>query len=554
MIANAFLPRERLRERGRPGGGPYAFGNAGPRRRIEGYNASVLVCIIAAATALRLWQLDSIPLGLHNDEAWTGLNAREVLRDGWIGPYLYPSGLGQPSGPVYLTALLFTLVPQTTFTLRLSMGLFGIAAVALAYAAGRAMFDRPTGLFAAALLAIMPWHLHLSRTAFMVGAWPFIEMAILWALFRARARPSISKFVAVGVLIGLGVYTYNAYPLFLPVAAVPFLHDLASARDGAARLRWSARTAAVAVTALCAAVPMLHYAAGHEQFLWHHQQVSLLSRDEWKQAGWLGRADILAGRGAEWARGMLLGGRPDDGDGLGQRGHPLLDPLTAGAALAGTVMAVRRWRRPQYGVLLAALLVLPFGALLTTGDGLYRRTFGLAPFVALLAALPLAWLWRRAMAWRGMWRAALAAGMVLAIIVAGVRNARAYFRPLQQAGGIRYVYPYQLDAAARAIARLPTGTVAYLYSDRWGAGFETIRWLAPEAMVVDRSLEFRRSIEPDVALDLSASPLHPSAFVLMGNYLDVVDQLRARYPGATVSEEELDGEILYRIVRVGRDS
>ena len=46
-------------------------------------------------------------------------------------------------------------------------------------------------------------------------------------------------------------------------------------------------------------------------------------------------------------RACCCGGRPDDGDGLGQSGHPLLDPLTAGAALVRhCVMAARRWRRP----------------------------------------------------------------------------------------------------------------------------------------------------------------------------------------------------------------
>lgn len=178
--------------------------------------------IVAMAAALRIWHLETVPLGLHNDEAWTGINARDVLREGWIGPYLYPSGLGQPAGPVYVTALLFTVLPATTFTLRLAMASIGVAAVALAYGAARAMFDRTVAVGAAALLAIMPWHLHLSRTGFMVGAWPCIEMAILWALFSAGAHPSIWRFAGVGLLIGLGVYTYNAYALCLPVLAVPF--------------------------------------------------------------------------------------------------------------------------------------------------------------------------------------------------------------------------------------------------------------------------------------------------------------------------------------------
>ena len=129
-------------------------------------------------------------------------------------------------------------MPQTTFTLRLSMALFGIAAVALTYAAGRVDVRPHHGLFAAALLAIMPWHLHLSRTAFMVGAWPFIEMAILWALFRARGaaehlgvrrrrRPRRSRRVHVQRL-----------PAVPAGGGGAVLYDLAAARDrrGAAAL------------------------------------------------------------------------------------------------------------------------------------------------------------------------------------------------------------------------------------------------------------------------------------------------------------------------------
>ena len=508
--------------------------------------------IVIVAAALRLWQLDSVPLGLHNDEAWTGLNAREVLRDGWIGPYLYPSGVGQPAGPVYFTALLFTILPQTTFTLRLSMALFGIAAVGLTYAAGRTMFDSTTALFAAALLAIMPWHLHLSRTGLMVQAWPCIEMAILWALFRARARPTIWKFAGVGLLVGLGIYTYNAYPLFVPLVAVPWLYDLAAARGRAARRQWIAYAAAAAVTAAWATALMVDYAARHDEYFWHHRDVSVFHAQSWREAGGPERAGILAARGAEWAQGLFVGGRPDDGDGLGERGHPLLDPFIAAAAAAGLVMAARGWRRPAYGVLLAAVLILPCGALLTTGDGLYRRTFGLAPFLALLAALPLAWLWQRARERGGAWRALSAGAILLCVVAVAVRNAHAYFGPLQRSEAIRYVYPYQIDAAVRSAARLPPDTIVYLYSERWGAGFETIKWLAPDRDIVDRSREFRKFGARDDPVDFSADGRRPTAFLLLGNYLGFVTALQTRYPNAVVTEARSGDEVLYRLVDLRR--
>ena len=59
-------------------------------------------------------------------------------------------------------------------------------------------------------------------------------------------------------------------------------------------------------------------------------------------------------------------------------------------------------------------------------------------------------------------------------------------------------------------------------------------------------------VAQDAPLDLSAHPLRPTAFVLMGKYLGVTDGLRALYPDAVVSEEKLDGEVLYRLVRVDR--
>jgi 4-amino-4-deoxy-L-arabinose transferase-like glycosyltransferase len=519
-------------------------------RRSGWFAGALPVLIVAAAALLRLWRLDTVPLGLHNDEAWTGINARQVLSEGWIGPYLYPSGLGQPAGPVYVTALLFTVLPQTVFTLRMSMALFGIATVALTFAAVRAMFDRTTAVFAALLLASMPWHLHLSRTAFMVGAWPCVEMAVMWALFRTRARPSPWRFAGVGVLIGLGVYTYNAYPLFVPVAAVPFAYDLAAASGRAARRRWLVDAGAAALTALWATTLMVHYAATHEEYFWHQHDVAVVNSDAWRDASWPGRAGILTARGTEWTKGLVVGGRPDDGDALGERGQPLLDPLTSAAALVGLLIAARGWRRPECGVLLAAVLVLPLGALLTIDDGLYRRTFGLAPFVATLAALPLARLWAHGRAARRPVRTAVGAAIGLVLAVAAARNTYAYFGPLQRGKQIPYVFPYQIDAAARAVAALPPDTVVYLYSDRWGVRFETIKWYAPLAPMVDRSREFRRDASVDAPLDLRADPTGPSAFVFLGNYLDTAAQVRARYPHATMQEEARNGEVLFRLVRV----
>src|SRR5215471_442609 len=170
--------------------------------------------ITLLAAVLRLWHIESMPPGLHGDEGWTGLDARRVLKEGWIGPYV-GSALGQPTGPEYWTALVFKLLGDGVWQLRTAMALLGIFTVPLCYYATRQAFDHRTGLFAAALLACTSWHLFYSRTGFMVISWPLAEMAVIGLTFAAYKQEKAWLWAAAGVALGLGVYTYNVYPLFL---------------------------------------------------------------------------------------------------------------------------------------------------------------------------------------------------------------------------------------------------------------------------------------------------------------------------------------------------
>ncbi|MEO8605084.1 MAG: glycosyltransferase family 39 protein [bacterium] len=509
-------------------------------RRRDWSHVALPLVIVAIAALLRGWQLETIPLGLHGDEAITGMDARHALAAGWIGPYLYPSALGQPAGPVYLTALLFRYLPQSTATLRGSIALFGVAAVFFTYLAARAMCGRRVGLVAAALLAVLPWHLHLSRTAFMVNAWPAVEMAALWLLFVARRRAGRARtalVAALGAVAGLGIYSYNAFVLCVPLLATPFLYDWLGGR-GAGRRAAVGAAAIAGLAALLVALPMLDYVRTHEEFFWHQEEVGVVHTAAWQDADWSTRAGMLAGRSAEWSRGVVLGGRRDDGDGLADRGYPLLDPLTALLALAGIGLALRGWRRPAHGVLLVALLTVPWGALLTIEDGLYRRTYGLAPLLCMLAALPVAALWRRAAtpsAPRTAVRISLAG---LAVLLAGsaARNAYRYFVPLQDTEQMRYVFPYQVDAASRFIAALPADRVVYWFSERWPASYETRRWFAPDANVIEQSPEF----------DAAPSEVAPDVVMLLGDYRKRADDWEQRYPGGHWESAQRGDEVLFR--------
>lgn len=370
-------------------------------------DAAVIISITAVAAALRLWRLGSVPLGLHGDEAWTGLDARRILDEGWIGPYVI-SALGQPTGPLYATAALFKVLPQDTFTVRVSMAIFGIATIPLAYALFASMYNRTVAAFAALILTGMAWHLHLSRTGFMVTTQPFMEMLVLLVLWQALRRDRWPWYAAAGALFGLGIYSYNAYTLFLPVPCIAIgVAWLGAPGDGRRRLL---RMAAIFLaSAAVVAIPMIWFIiTDYHTYHVHQTVVGLTDSRQWHDASLWGKPKLVWDRAVEWQKALVLGDRPDLGDGLATDGHPVVDPLVYALALAGLAMTL--WRlRPRaaartaliaYAVPIAAVICLPWGALLTVDDGLFRRTLGLAPFVALFAALPLASLWQRACALR----------------------------------------------------------------------------------------------------------------------------------------------------------
>ncbi len=516
-----------------------------------------LLCLTALAGALRLPALDSMPPGFHGDEAWTGLDARRVLREGWIGPYV-GSALGQPTGPLYFTAALFKLLGDSAHTVRFAMALLGTATVPAAYLAFAQMFNRRTAAFAAVILATMTWHVHLSRTGFMAISWPLMEMvtlALLWAAFRRRG---IWLYLLAGAAFGLGVYTYNAYVLFVPLPFIALIWVFFR-QARAERIRYAAMCAAFVAAALLAAMPMLRYVDEHTwEYRYHQRQVSVQSSPAWKEADARGRVEILKDRARELQRGLTTGGEDcggrcyviDYGDGLGAPGVPVLGPLISVFAVVGLMLSLLQLRRPAYAVLVAAAALLPLGALLTEEWGMYRRTLGLSPFVAALAAIALVRIWDAAASRRGAAGYALAAAVLAVPAWAGTASMRQYFG---HADGsvMEYVYGPPMREASEFIDGLSQGTQVYFYSARWSFGYETRRYIAPDAVGIDRSREFRQP-KSDAPLDFSIDAAGDVAFVLLEPYQAELEQLRARYPEGQALERRDGDTFLFAVYLVPR--
>jgi 4-amino-4-deoxy-L-arabinose transferase-like glycosyltransferase len=192
---------------------------------------SALLAIVLVAAALRIPALTSAPPGLHQDEAanaWNGWCLLKTGRDqsGAAWPILYLHAFGENRSALFVYALLpfQWLGGLNVWTTRLPSAVGGVLTVLLLYWIVARLFDRLTGLLAAGVLALNPWHIQLTRFGHEASICPLLVCvavaAMLWAGFplgTRQPRPSVWRGLLAGIVVGGCCYGYPAIRLFLPL-------------------------------------------------------------------------------------------------------------------------------------------------------------------------------------------------------------------------------------------------------------------------------------------------------------------------------------------------
>jgi 4-amino-4-deoxy-L-arabinose transferase-like glycosyltransferase len=184
----------------------------------------LLSLIFALSLFLRLYQLDSFPVGFHQDEAALGYNAYSLLltgkdENGQSFPlYVNKFGDNNPSGYHHLAILPVAVFGLNEFATRLPAAIAGsllvLAIFYLAYAISRNKF---ISLFAAFFSAIAPWSIVLSRTSAETIVALFF--AILgFALLIQFLRDKNILFLSGSVLLWIASFlTYPAPRVYVPL-------------------------------------------------------------------------------------------------------------------------------------------------------------------------------------------------------------------------------------------------------------------------------------------------------------------------------------------------
>jgi Dolichyl-phosphate-mannose-protein mannosyltransferase len=180
-----------------------------------------LLIILAAAAFLRLHGLDQ--LGFNSDEAVYAGQAASIAGSKAFLKY-FPIYRAHPVLYQATVSIAYHFV-LSDFVARFVAVLFGLATIVVCYHLGSLLYGRRVGLLAAGLLALMPYHVVVSRQALLDGPEVFFATLALYALARYRISEDARWLIALGGTLGLAFLTKETVIVMLGAVFVYFALD-----------------------------------------------------------------------------------------------------------------------------------------------------------------------------------------------------------------------------------------------------------------------------------------------------------------------------------------
>ena len=188
----------------------------------------LFLLILAAAFVLRVYKVTVVPPALSWDEVSIGYNAYSILKTGRDehGKFLpfdsfVSYGDYKPPFAIYATVPAVAIFGLNDFAVRFPSIFFGTLTVALTYILVKELLKRDEyALLSAAILAISPWHINISRGGFEANIALFFAVLGTWLVLSARSHPRRLLFAWLPFVAA--IYTFNSSRVF-SVLFVPAL-------------------------------------------------------------------------------------------------------------------------------------------------------------------------------------------------------------------------------------------------------------------------------------------------------------------------------------------
>lgn len=248
---------------------------------------SIFALIMILGISFRRSNLDTLPREMTSDHV-------EKIQDGYrvfTGEYkiFFPNNGGREPLQMYLLSMLASLpgLGFNFFTLKLLAVLESIATLPLLLWMGieligekREKYHVVVALVLSALVAVSYWHVIISRQGLRIPWTPIVTALLLIYLARAMRHNRRIDFVKAGLVLGFGLYMYQAVRI-LPVVivagvAVAIVVRKISWRE---RLRYLVHLGVLVFVTLMVFLPLLHYSLESPNHFWMRTTTRILGDD-----------------------------------------------------------------------------------------------------------------------------------------------------------------------------------------------------------------------------------------------------------------------------------
>ncbi len=432
-------------------------------RMPRGWTLAMLVGIMFVAVLFRFTNLNGIPSEMTSDHVEKILDSQRILNGN--PQVFFPNNGGREPIQFYLMAIISQIpsLGMNFFTLKFLTAIEGLICIPVLWWMGREIIgeEEPelgnvVGLLLAALVAVSYWHTMLSRLGLRIVLTVIVTGLLIIFLSRAIRRNGRGDFIKAGLVLGIGVYAYQAVRM-LPVVvvagvALAIIFSLFRAGRRAQIWRYITNTVVLVVMTMAVFVPMAGFARDYPEDFWRRTSGRLLGDDtvqttdangqivtrnatiEERMSAFQQNIGILVNN----IRNALLmyNWKGDVAWITAVPNRPEMDVFTGSLLIVGLgawgVRMVKR-RDPADWLMPAALFIMLLPSALSIAYPIENpsatRTSGSLPEAYLFAALPLAMIWlaiRRLLPnWWGKVASSAAVGIVL--LVAASANWNMYF-------------------------------------------------------------------------------------------------------------------------------
>lgn len=342
----------------------------------------LLILILIIAAFFRFYKLDTLPPGLHPDEAANGLDIIRMM-DNHDFRVFYNTNGPREALFFYLQGIFVLLLGFTQLALRIAPAIIGVLTVWGLYLLSKEWLDKNTALLATFFLAVSSWHVQFSRNGFRAIMTPLILVFLFYFLTEAVREKKRIYFILTGAFFALGFYTYLAYIMILPIIFFFIIYLLISKKLEFLEFL-NSQQHNIIISLMAAAIiylPMATHLFYHPgDFLARAGGVSILNSEFGNPIQSLVKNTAKALLMFNWAG--------DENYRHNYNGWPMLDPIVGIFFIIGFILTLFRLNQTPY-----FFAFLWFGFMLSptilSAEGLPHslRAVGVIPIVYILSAL-----------------------------------------------------------------------------------------------------------------------------------------------------------------------